>query len=103
MSAYFENLIFLKKRTKVKKFFECFTKTDKVSFWVCLSVSIFLIIVSFFTPPRFVIDSSVIMTTGELWAFAALGVAVHAVGKGSDITVKKGDTEVTMNNPDVKE
>ena len=40
------------------------------------------------------------MTTGELWAFAALGVAVHAVGKGSDITVKKGDTELTMNNPD---
>lgn len=87
----------------MKKFFKCFTKTDKVSFWVCLSVSIFLIIVSFFTPPRFVIDSSVIMTTGELWAFAALGVAVHAVGKGSDITVKKGDTEVTMNNSENKE
>lgn len=84
------------------KFFEKFSRTDKVSFWVCLCTSIFLIVFSFFTPPKFVIDSSVIMASGELWAFAALGVAVHALNRGSDITVRKGDTEVTMNNPDKK-
>lgn len=84
----------------MKKFFKFFNKTDKVSFWLCLSISIFLIVVSFFTPPKFMIDSSVIMASGELWGFAALGVAVHAIGKGSDVTVRKGETEITMNNPD---
>lgn len=88
---------------KKMKFFEKFSRTDKVSFWVCLCTSIFLIVFSFFTPPKFVIDSSVIMASGELWAFAALGVAVHALNRGSDITVRKGDTEVTMNNPDNKD
>lgn len=84
----------------MKKIFKFFSKTDKMSFWVCLLVSIFLIIFSFFTPPKFIIDSSVILASGELWAFAALGVAVHAVGKGSDVSIKKNDVEVTLNNPD---
>ena len=31
---------------------------------------------------------------------AALGVAVHAVHRGSDIHLKRGETEVTVNVPD---
>lgn len=88
------------KQKKPGRLAKLFTKTDKVSFWVCLGISSFLLIVSFFTPPKWVIDSSVIMATGELWGFAALGVAVHAISRGSDVTVKKGQTEITMNNPD---
>ena len=66
-------------------------------------VSIFLLIFSFFTPPKFIIDQSVIIACSELWAFAALGVAVHAVHRGSDIHVKRGETEMTVNVPDEKE
>lgn len=87
----------------MKRFFKYFSKTDRISFYICLFVSIFLLIFSFFTPPKFIIDQSVIIACSELWAFAALGVAVHAVHKGSDITVKRGETEMTVNVPDEKE
>ena len=84
----------------MKRFLKYFSKTDKTTFYICLFVSIFLLIFSFFTPPKFIIDQSVIIACSELWAFAALGVAVHAVHKGSDVTVKRGETEVTLNVPD---
>ena len=84
----------------MKRFLKYFSKTDRISFYICLFVSIFLLIFSFFTPPKFIIDQSVIIACSELWAFAALGVAVHAVHRGSDIHVKRGETEMTVNVPD---
>ena len=84
----------------MKRFLKYFSKTDRVSFYICLFVSIFLLVFSFFTPPKFIIDQSVIIACSELWAFAALGVAVHAVHKGSDIHLKRGETEMTVNVPD---
>ena len=87
----------------MKKFLKYFSKTDRISFYICLFVSIFLLIFSFFTPPKFVINQSVIIACSELWAFAALGVAVHAVHRGSDIHLKRGETEVSVNVPDEKE
>lgn len=87
----------------MKRFLKYFSKTDRISFYICLFVSIFLLVFSFFTPPKFIIDQSVIIACSELWAFAALGVAVHAVHKGSDIHVKRGETEMTLNVPDEEE
>ena len=84
----------------MKRFLKYFSKTDKTTFYICLFVSIFLLVFSFFTPPKFIIDQSVIIACSELWAFAALGVAVHALHKGSDIHVKRGETEMTVNVPD---
>ena len=84
----------------MKKIFDSFSRIDRISFYVCLSVSIFLLVFSFFTPPKFIIDQSVIIACSELWAFAALGVAVHAVHRGSDIHLKRGETEMTVNVPD---
>lgn len=84
----------------MKKFYSFFSKTDRTAFWICLAVSIGLIITSFLTPPKWIIDSSVIMASGELWGFAALGVAIHAIGRGADFTVQKGETQITVNNPD---
>ena len=84
----------------MKRFFKYFSKTDRVSFYICLFVSIFLLVFSFFTPPKFIIDQSVIIACSELWAFAALGIAEHAVHKGSDIHLKRGETEMTVNVPD---
>ena len=84
----------------MKRFFKYFSKIDKISFYICLFFSIFLLVFAFFTPPKFVIDQSVIIACSELWAFAALGVAVHAVHRGSDIHLKRGETEMTVNVPD---
>ena len=84
----------------MKRFLKYFSKTDRISFYICLFVSIFLLVFSFFTPPKFIIDQSVIIACSELWAFAALGVAVHAVHRGSDIHLKRGQTEMTVNVPD---
>lgn len=38
--------------------------------------------------------------TGELFGFATLGVVIKAISRGSDITLQKGDVNVTLNNPD---
>ena len=84
----------------MKKILKYLSKTDRISFYICLFVSIFLLVFAFFTPPKFIIDKSVIISCSELWAFAALGVAVHAVHRGSDIHLKRGQTEMTVNVPD---
>lgn len=71
-----------------------------VAFWVCLTTSIFLIITAFFVPPKAVIDSSVIACVGELFSFAALGAFLRAINKGVDAKITKGNTELSIQNPD---
>lgn len=71
-----------------------------VAFWVCLSVSIFLIVTAFFIPPKAIVDSSVIACVGEIFAFAALGAFIRALDKGVDAKIRKGETEVSIENPD---
>ena len=71
-----------------------------VSFWICLATSLFLIVSAFFIPPRAVIDSSVIACVGELFGFAALGSFIKALDKGVDASVRHGETELSISNPD---
>lgn len=71
-----------------------------VAFWICLSVSLFLIITAFFIPPKAVVDSSVIACVGELFGFAALGAFIRALDKGVDTRISKGDIELSISNPD---
>ena len=85
---------------RMKRFFKNFTKPQKISFWVCLLFSIGLLTASFVLPPTGKIDPSVIQSVGEIFGFAALYVVIEAIGRGSDIILKRGDTEVKMNNPD---
>lgn len=82
---------------------EIYKQLNKVAFWICLIISVALIITSFFIPPLAVIDASVLASVGELFAFATLGTVIQAIYKGSDITFNKGDINVTVNNPDNKE
>lgn len=67
-------------------------------FWVCLGVSLALIIGGALTPPPFVIDSSIFIATGELFAFAALWAVYKALDKGVDAKIEKGDTKITLQN-----
>ena len=84
----------------MKKFFAKFNKFDKVVFWICLFTSIILLTISFLIPPTGQIDPSVLTAVGEIFGFASLAVVIKAIGKGSDISLQKGDINLTLNNPD---
>lgn len=51
---------------------------EKVIFYVCLGVSIVLGLWGFVTPPRGVIDGSVLIFISELFAFASLATGYRA-------------------------
>lgn len=67
--------------------------------WVCFIISALLIITSFFTPPMWVIDSSVIAAVGELFAFGTLFKLpniINSIRDGKTLTMKHGDNEITV-------
>lgn len=66
------------------------------AFWTCLGVSIFLIIGGCLTPPPFVIDSSIFIACGILFAFAALYVLDKAIDKGTGAKITKGDISLEI-------
>lgn len=70
------------------------------AFWICLGVSILLILGGAFTPPPFIIDSSIFIATGEMFGFAALWAFYKAIDKGIGTHITKGDTEIKIENPD---
>jgi hypothetical protein len=71
---------------------------DKKIFYVCLVMSIALMVSSFLLPPQGVIDPSVLTATGILFGFAALAVAGQNLANGKDVKMKKGDLEVTIDD-----
>jgi hypothetical protein len=71
---------------------------DKPIFYVCLSMSIILMVTGFLLPPRGVIDPSVLTACGILFGFAALAVAGQNLANGKEVTFKKGDMEVSIDD-----
>ena len=85
------------------KFFKVFTNLknfEKVVFWIGLLSSIILLIVSFCLPPTGAIDPSVLAAVGEIFAYVTLSVVIVALSRGTDVTLHKGDIDITLNNPD---
>lgn len=70
----------------------------KVVFWVCLIVSLVLIIIGFVVPPMGTIDPSVLTAVGEIFGFATLGVVADAIKEGYDAKIKKGEMEINITN-----
>ena len=70
----------------------------KVVFWVCLIVSLTLIILGFIVPPMGTIDTSVLTAVGEIFGFATLGVVADAIKVGYDAKIKKGEMEINITN-----
>lgn len=66
------------------------------AFWVCLSLSIALIVAGFCVPPHGEIDGSVLTACGILFAFATLETVHVALKKGVDARVRHGQTELTV-------
>lgn len=77
-----------------------YSNLNKTAFWLCLGISVFLLITAFFTPPTAEISPSILGAVSELFAFAALGTVIAAIDKGIDAKVKHGDTELSIENPD---
>lgn len=63
-------------------------------FWVCLIVSLALIVGSFFVPPMGVIDGSVLRAVGEIFAYATLWVVWSAIKSGIDARLTHGNTKI---------
>lgn len=73
-----------------------------IAFWVCLSVSIGLMVTSFFLPPLGVVSSSSMASASILWAYGALASFNTALSKGVDAKVKHGETELHIINDENK-
>lgn len=68
-------------------------------FWICLCISIALLIGGFFAPPTGVIDGSVLTAVGELFGFAALGT-LPSMLKDHDVKLTHGNTSLTVESND---
>ena len=86
-----------KKKERLDRMKEYFSHINKTAFYICLSTSIALIVTSFFIPPTGVIDGSVLAATGEIFAFATLGVVIEGISSGHSVSIQKGETTMTIN------
>lgn len=75
---------------------------DNIWFKILSLSSILLIFISIFLPPMGTIDPSVIAATGELIGWGALWTVLVAMNKGKGISVKHGETEITINGKKYK-
>lgn len=77
---------------------------ERVATAILTAFSVGLLVGGFFSPPMGVIDGSVLMAAGILFAFSALWVAAYAINvKGGSAKVKTGQTEVSITTDDDKE
>ena len=70
---------------------------DNIWFKILSLSSVILIFISLLLPPQGVIDPSVIAASGELIGWGALWTVLVAIKKGKGISVKHGETEITVN------
>lgn len=78
------------------KLSEIYSNLHRTSFWICLIISILLIVTAFFVPPTAVVDGSVIAAVGEIFAFAALGQVAAAIERGRNVKVSKGNVSMSV-------
>lgn len=80
----------------MKKTEDCNKKGHWIAFFICLGVSIFLMIGSAIVPPPFVIDSSIFKSVSFLLAFAALSQVPALVESGKTAKLTHGNTSLTV-------
>lgn len=79
----------------MKDFYKNYLENN-LFFWIFGGLAILLLIASWFVPPMAVIDKSVLVAVGEIFAFVALGAVIKAVDKGKTATISKGDVNLTI-------
>lgn len=76
---------------------------SKPAFWSTFTLSVVLLVTSFFLPPTGQVDPSICGAVGELFAFGCLATVIDGLHKGTDVTISKGDLNVSLQNPDKEE
>lgn len=76
---------------------------NNYAFWICLLVSLFLIIGGAIVPPPFIIDKSIFIAVGELFAFGALGALIAGMDKGLDARITHNNTSLEIGDLSKKE
>ena len=91
---------------RVKEFYNICKADGAIAGWVSLLTSVFLIVTSFFIPPKGQIDPSVLQAVGELFAFAALFKLpniIQSIADGKALTIQHGSTSVTVSSKEGEE
>lgn len=71
-------------------------KFDRVVFFLCLFLSMGLMVTGFMLPPEGTVDRSVIICVGELFSFAALSAGMSAISKGKEFEIKHNNTSLMI-------
>lgn len=66
------------------------------TFWICLVVTIGLLVAGFIVPPTGVIDGSVLKGVGILFAFATLAKIPQIIEVAGSIKISKGDMTIEV-------
>lgn len=83
-----------------KKIEEKKCKASFISFFICLGISIILMVGSAIVPPPFVIDESVFKAVGWLFGFAALGQLPGILDADKWAKITHGNTTVIVGDKD---
>jgi len=71
-----------------------------IALWVCLGMAILMFAVSFFIPPKGVIDGSIFKAAGFLFGFATLFEVREAIREGLGVRLTHGDTTIEIRDTD---
>lgn len=71
-----------------------------IALWVCLGMTILMFAVSFFIPPKGVIDGSIFKGAGFLFGFATLFEVREAIREGLGVRLTHGDTTLEIRDTD---
>ena len=71
-----------------------------IALWVCLGMTILMFAVSFFIPPKGVIDGSIFKAAGFLFGFATLFEVREAIREGLGVKLTHGDTTIEIRDTD---
>ena len=67
-----------------------------IPFWLCLFISVGLLVRGFFAPPMGVIDGSILTAVGLLFAFAVLGHIPIIIELAGHAKISSGNTTIEI-------
>lgn len=82
---------------------DCNKKGHWIAFFVCLTISIFLMVGAAIVPPPFVIDQSIFKAVAWLFGFAALSQVPALVNSGKTARLQHGNTSLTVGETTINE
>ena len=85
------------------KFIKSLSNGTQALFYFITVTAVLLIVVGFALPPIGVIDTSALTGVGWLFAFASLCIIMYSVSRGMDARISRGDTSISITNPDQDE